>query len=87
MPEIPNATVVHFEDYLYLECPTCSDTTGGIDAGDTLADLVSRVREHYALYHDEDQAPEPCQPIGCDHGYHLPGCAYAAVDSEDQADE
>jgi hypothetical protein len=21
-----------------------------------------------------DELPEPCQPIGCDAGYHLPGC-------------
>jgi hypothetical protein len=25
--------------------------------------------------------PEPCQPIGCDNGIHLPGCPYATVDS------
>ena len=24
--------------------------------------------------------PEPCQPIGCDNGYHVPGCTYAAAD-------
>lgn len=23
----------------------------------------------------------PCQPIGCDNGYHLPGCVFAAVDA------
>lgn len=23
----------------------------------------------------------PCQPIGCDNGQHLPGCAYAEVDA------
>jgi hypothetical protein len=21
--------------------------------------------------------PDPCQPIGCDNGHHLPGCSYA----------
>ncbi|GAA1026862.1 hypothetical protein GCM10009557_06080 [Virgisporangium ochraceum] len=25
---------------------------------------------------------EPCQPIGCDNGYHLPGCQYAEADTE-----
>lgn len=25
---------------------------------------------------------EPCQPIGCDNGYHLPGCPYIDVDEE-----
>lgn len=29
---------------------------------------------------DDDEMPEPCQPIGCDNGYHLPGCCYAASD-------
>lgn len=23
-----------------------------------------------------------CQPIGCDSGYHLPGCPYQAIDEE-----
>lgn len=26
--------------------------------------------------------PEPCQPIGCDSGFHLTGCVYAEVDEE-----
>jgi hypothetical protein len=25
--------------------------------------------------------PQPCQPIGCDNGYHLPHCSYAVVDA------
>jgi hypothetical protein len=25
-----------------------------------------------------DPEPEPCQPIGCDNGHHLPGCDYHA---------
>lgn len=29
------------------------------------------------------EVPEPCQPIGCDNGYHLPGCAFAEVDAEE----
>lgn len=30
---------------------------------------------------DPDGMPEPCQPIGCDNGYHIgPGCVYAAID-------
>jgi len=28
---------------------------------------------------------EPCHPIGCDNGYHLPGCLYIEVDSDDAA--
>ncbi len=31
----------------------------------------------------EADVPQPCQPIGCDNGYHLPGCAYASVDRDD----
>lgn len=31
---------------------------------------------------EETDLPEPCQPIGCDNGIHLPGCWYAAVDGE-----
>lgn len=34
-----------------------------------------------------DTFPEPCQPIGCDNGVHLPGCELAAVDAEDASDE
>jgi hypothetical protein len=26
--------------------------------------------------------PDPCQPIGCDNGFHLPGCVYAERDRE-----
>lgn len=29
---------------------------------------------------DANEFPEPCQPIGCDNGYHLSGCFFAAVD-------
>lgn len=34
-----------------------------------------------AEHEDDDPMPEPCQPIGCDNGFHLPGCPYAAVDN------
>lgn len=27
--------------------------------------------------------PDPCQPIGCDNGYHLPGCVFATIDDAD----
>lgn len=26
--------------------------------------------------------PEPCQPIGCDNGYHIPGCYFEAIDND-----
>jgi hypothetical protein len=29
---------------------------------------------------DQDEIPGPCQPIGCDHGHHRPGCPYTGVD-------
>jgi hypothetical protein len=29
---------------------------------------------------DNDVPGQPCQPIGCDNGYHLPGCQYIEVD-------
>lgn len=29
---------------------------------------------------DDTGMPEPCQPIGCDNGYHLPGCRYIVID-------
>jgi hypothetical protein len=29
-----------------------------------------------------DGIPEPCQPIGCDNGFHLPGCGLAEVDAD-----
>ena len=29
---------------------------------------------------DSIGAPAPCQPIGCDAGYHLSGCVYADAD-------
>lgn len=31
--------------------------------------------------------PDPCQPIGCDNGYHLPGCTYAEPDDTAPAGE
>jgi hypothetical protein len=30
-----------------------------------------------------DVMPEPCQPIGCDNGYHVAGCIFAEVDAGD----
>jgi hypothetical protein len=30
-----------------------------------------------------DGMPGPCQPIGCDNGYHLPGCPYEQTDATD----
>jgi hypothetical protein len=32
---------------------------------------------------DEDEMPPPCQPIGCDNGYHLCGCPYASADDDE----
>lgn len=29
---------------------------------------------------EDEGMPEPCQPIGCDNGYHIRGCAYDTVD-------
>lgn len=26
---------------------------------------------------DSTDSPAPCRPIGCDNGFHLPGCVYA----------
>lgn len=34
----------------------------------------------------DGEMPPPCQPIGCDNGYHLSGCYYAEVDEERQDD-
>jgi hypothetical protein len=34
-------------------------------------------------YDDSLGIPAPCQPIGCDNGYHLPGCTYAQADATD----
>jgi len=31
---------------------------------------------------DDDGTPGPCQPIGCDNGYHLSGCVFAEVDAD-----
>lgn len=31
---------------------------------------------------DSIEAPAPCQPIGCDNGYHVPGCYYAVADEQ-----
>lgn len=28
---------------------------------------------------DSLDMPAPCQPIGCDNGYHVPGCFYEVV--------
>jgi len=39
---------------------------------------VSAINE----WDDSTQAPAPCQPIGCDNGYHLPGCYFAVADRQ-----
>lgn len=31
--------------------------------------------------------PEPCQPIGCDNGHHLAGCAFAEVDAAEPTED
>ncbi|GIE30001.1 DNA helicase [Actinoplanes italicus] len=35
---------------------------------------------------DEDGVPGPCQPIGCDNGFHLPRCFYAGESLLDPAE-
>lgn len=34
------------------------------------------------VYEDAVGIPEPCQPIGCDNGYHLLGCEVAKLATE-----
>lgn len=34
------------------------------------------------LLDEDDYGPPPCQPIGCDNGYHRPGCVYAEMDED-----
>lgn len=48
------------------------------DLGDLLEWLIER---------GNSEVPEPCQPIGCDNGYHLPGCAFAEVDAAEDTDQ
>jgi adenylosuccinate lyase len=36
---------------------------------------LTRVR-----WEDDPTMPQPCQPIGCDHGHHLPGCTFITID-------
>lgn len=45
---------------------------------------IQAIISHLAdlLTGDVDGMPEPCQPIGCDHGYHLAGCVFAETESE-----
>jgi hypothetical protein len=33
------------------------------------------------ILNGEGEMAEPCQPIGCDNGHHLIGCAYATLDA------
>lgn len=40
--------------------------------------MSARVNE----WDDSVGAPAPCIPIGCDNGYHLPGCFYGGLDDE-----
>lgn len=35
----------------------------------------------------DNLGPEPCQPIGCDNGYHLPGCIYETIDNGTKEEE
>lgn len=39
------------DPYLYLECGECGDMAVGIEAGDSLVDILAAARAHYALYH------------------------------------
>jgi hypothetical protein len=41
------------------------------------------VCEQGAAFEDAALELEPCQPIGCDAGYHLPGCKFAYADATD----
>lgn len=45
--------------------------------------LVSLRRRQYT-FDPERYIPEPCQPIGCDNGYHLPGCWYSGTDATEE---
>ena len=47
--------------------------------------LVSLRRGQYATK-PELGMPQPCQPIGCDNGYHLPGCWYKADERADETE-
>lgn len=53
------------------------------NAPETLAvdGLLAAVDTYLSAADSVDETPEPCQPIGCDNGHHLPGCVYAAVDA------
>jgi hypothetical protein len=56
----------------------CGDCPGGPLFG------PDEIAEHRSAAHQGDAGPlEPCQPIGCDNGYHLPGCPFASADCED----
>lgn len=35
----------------------------------------------------DNLGPEPCQPIGCDAGFHLSGCIFENDDDGDDDDE
>lgn len=47
----------------------------------TVDALFAAVDTYLSASGSADGMPEPCQPIGCDNGHHLPGCVYAAVDA------
>jgi hypothetical protein len=47
--------------------------------------VLDDLPDPFGLDYEDDMA-EPCQPIGCDNGFHLPGCTYADVDELDPAE-
>lgn len=65
------------------------DCQVAVDHGDDVrtfrASDVDRLRQLLEQMDWADQMPQPCQPIGCDAGYHLPGCAYAEIEAGDLA--
>nr|WP_221374360.1 DUF4031 domain-containing protein [Actinoplanes polyasparticus] len=61
--------------------------TAAIAMGATAIDLrdmgaIIAVRRRQAAREPGMDMPEPCQPIGCDGGFHLRGCCYATADQE-----
>ena len=46
------------------------------------ASIVSQISDNGDRFGSGDIPGTPCQPIGCDNGYHLPGCVYGGQDAD-----
>jgi hypothetical protein len=48
-------------------------------------DALTTIRALVDLAAEDTTTIQPCQPIGCDNGYHLAGCRFADIDAAEHS--